>query len=71
MNQIAERKQRHGHDGAQQVEIMANAISGSPTHSREDTKRFEQVSKNNDDKRRCAKQLEDGGHALSSQPNDR
>jgi len=38
---------------------MANAILGSPTYSRKDMKRFEHVSKNNDDKRRCAKQLED------------
>jgi hypothetical protein len=54
VNQIAERKQRDAQDGAQQIEIMANAILGSPTYSRKDMKRFEHVSKNNDDKRRCA-----------------
>jgi hypothetical protein len=66
VNQVSERKERDAQDGAQQIEIMANAILGSPTYSREDTKRFEHVSNNNDDKRRCAKQLEDGGQALSS-----
>ena len=66
MNQVSEGKECDAQDGAQQVEIMANAISRSPMHSREDTERFEDVSKNNDDKRRCAKQLENGGQALSS-----
>jgi hypothetical protein len=65
VNQIAERKQRYAQDDAQQVEIVPNAISRAPTYSREDTKRFEHVSKNNDDKRPSAKQLEDGGQALS------
>jgi hypothetical protein len=66
LNQIAERKQRDAQDGAQQIEIMANAIFGSPAYSREDTKRFEYVSKNNDHKRRCAKQLESRGRTLFS-----
>src|SRR5438477_80818 len=59
VNQVAEREQRDAQDGAQQIQIMANTILGSATYSREDTKCFEHVSKNNDDKRRCAKQPED------------
>ena len=66
VNQVSEGKERDAQDGAQQVEIMANAISRSPIHSREDTERFEDVSKNNDDRRRCAKQLENGGQVLLS-----
>ena len=59
VNQVSEGKERDAQDGAQQIQIMANTILGSATYSREDTKCFEHVSKNNDDKRRCANQLED------------
>src|SRR5438477_6316182 len=53
VNQVSERKERDAQDGAQQLEIMANAVLRSPTHARKNTKSFKHVSENHGDQSRC------------------
>src|SRR6266436_773994 len=70
LNQVSGGNQAKTQDSADQIEIMANAIFGSPAHPRKETKCLEHVSKNNDDQTCCAEELQKGGDTLSFQPND-
>lgn len=57
MKQIASGEQRETQDRAAQIEVMANAMFGSPTHPREQVKCFREMSKDNNRETPCAEEL--------------
>jgi hypothetical protein len=57
MKQIACGEQRETQDRAAQIEVMANAMFGSPTHPREQVKCFREMSKDNNRETSCAEGL--------------
>jgi hypothetical protein len=71
MKQISYGKRCKTKNSTPDIEVMTNAMLGTPAHPRNQMKRFADMSKDNHHQTCCAEQLEESPHCLSSQEQDR